>query len=159
MEGILTIYQKKDWEKKIVPHPGPSDIAQELGLEGIASHVRLIMSYDLQKKPLPKMIRKSVPIINQPDLNIIVGERIFPFSTDIERNLRTQFSLVLSNFELALIQRCQRKDCEGYFLKGTKKDKRYCSKRCYFTEAQRERRERMKKVQKRKIKRIGRREE
>lgn len=121
LEEILAIYHKKKWENKNI---------------------------SLNKmKYVPGLKGMTILTIKQPDLNIVIHKKIYPFSTNIERNLQTQFIFALSNFELALIQRCQRKDCGGYFLKGTEKEKRYCSKRCYLTEAQRERRKRMKKIQ------------
>ena len=154
LEEILTIYREKEWEKKIVPFYGPSDVAQGLGLEGIAPLVQLIMSYDLKEKPLPKNIRKRVPIVKQPELNVIVQEKVFPFFPQMRETLLSEFVLALSHFELALIQRCQREGCNGYFLKGTKKEKRFCSAKCYFAEAQRKRRERLKRVQKGKKRRV-----
>jgi hypothetical protein len=68
----------------------------------------------------------------------LVDGRFFIDSTLPER-LSWEFVSALRGFPKDLIQRCQRQDCEGYFLKATKKEKRYCSNRCAWIVASRER--------------------
>ncbi len=48
----------------------------------------------------------------------------------IESKLLLDFVNALQHFPLDSIRRC--KECQGYFLKGTKKEKEFCSTRCYF---------------------------
>ena len=61
------------------------------------------------------------------------------FFSKLEDKLVFDFVTGLTHFPLNLIQRCQRQDCGGYFLKGTKKKKRFCSRRCAWIMASRER--------------------
>lgn len=68
-----------------------------------------------------------------------VGEKVSLFFSKLEDNLAFDFITALTQFPINLIQRCQRQDCGGYFLKGTKKEKRFCSKRCAWIMASRER--------------------
>ncbi len=44
-------------------------------------------------------------------------------------------------FSVSDIRRCEREDCGRYFLKATKKEKRYCSNKCAWVVASRKRRE------------------
>jgi hypothetical protein len=69
-----------------------------------------------------------------------VGEKVSLFFSKLEDKLVFDFGTASIYFSLNLIQRCQREDCGGYFLKGTKKEKRFCSKRCAWIMASRERR-------------------
>jgi hypothetical protein len=59
-----------------------------------------------------------------------IGERVFTLPMGIEEKLTYDFITALSYFPISLIQKCHREECGGYFLKATKKEKRYCSKRC-----------------------------
>jgi len=78
------------------------------------------------------------------------GERVFLYFSKLEDKLVFDFVTALTYFPTGLIQRCQRQDCGGYFLKGTKKEKRYCSKRCAWIMASRERWKSQPEVEKRK---------
>lgn len=81
------------------------------------------------------------PILTRP-FNIEVqraGEKVSLYFSKLEDKLVFDFVTALTYFPTGLIQRCQRQDCGGYFLKGTKKEKRYCSKRCAWIMASRER--------------------
>jgi hypothetical protein len=69
-----------------------------------------------------------------------VGGKASWFFPQIEDALLFDFGTLLQYFPIDLIQKCQRQDCGGYFLKATKKEKRYCSKRCAWIIASRERR-------------------
>jgi hypothetical protein len=68
-----------------------------------------------------------------------VGKKVSLFFSKLEDKLVFDFITTLTHFPINLIQRCQRQDCGGYFLKGTKKEKRFCSKRCAWIMASRER--------------------
>jgi hypothetical protein len=69
-----------------------------------------------------------------------VGGKYSWFFPEVEDALLFDFGTLLQYFPIDLIQKCQRQDCGGYFLKATKKEKRYCSKRCAWIIASRERR-------------------
>ena len=84
---------------------------------------------------------RSSPILTLP-FNIEVkrvGEKVSLFFSKLEDKLVFDFITALTHFPINLIQRCQRQDCGGYFLKGTKKKKRFCSRRCAWIMASRER--------------------
>lgn len=84
---------------------------------------------------------RSSPILTLP-FNIEVqraSDNVFLFFSKLEDKLVFDFVTGLTHFPLNLIQRCQRQDCGGYFLKGTKKKKRFCSRRCAWIMASRER--------------------
>jgi len=68
-----------------------------------------------------------------------VGDVVFPFFSNVGDKLLYDFVTALRQFPISLIQKCQREDCGGYFLKATKKEKRYCSNRCAWIMASRER--------------------
>jgi hypothetical protein len=67
------------------------------------------------------------------------GEKVYLFFSKLEDKLVFDFITALTYFPVNLVQRCQRQDCGGYFLKGTKKEKRFCSKRCAWIMASRKR--------------------
>jgi hypothetical protein len=84
---------------------------------------------------------RSYSILTHP-FNIEVqraSDNVFLFFSKLEDKLVFDFVTALTHFPLNLIQRCQRQDCGGYFLKETKKEKRFCSKRCAWIMASRER--------------------
>jgi hypothetical protein len=68
------------------------------------------------------------------------GDKVFHSFPKLEDRLLLEFVSLLSKFPLSLIHQCQREDCKGYFLKATKKEKRYCSNRCAWVMASRIRR-------------------
>jgi hypothetical protein len=141
LQKILNAYDIVKKKKKIIPFTGPFDIAEDLGVEEIAPLVKLTSTFGLQKKPLSKALEKYIPIIHPLEMRVMVpGERTFLYFAKPEEKLLTEFLSVLGQFDLNLIQKCQRPDCRGYFLKGTKKEKRYCSNRCAWVMASRERR-------------------
>ena len=101
----------------------------------------------------PEIERPSKSILDEKNSERIYAVLTHPFSIDIQRvgekvslvfskledKLAFDFVTDLTYFPINLIQRCQRQDCGGYFLKGTKKEKRFCSKRCAWIMASRER--------------------
>jgi hypothetical protein len=68
-----------------------------------------------------------------------VGDMVFPFFSNVGDKLLYDFVIALRHFPIHLIKRCQREDCGGHFLKSGKKEKRYCSNRCAWVMASRER--------------------
>lgn len=68
-----------------------------------------------------------------------VDDRVFLFFLDVEEGLLFDFKSLLNYFPINFIERCEREDCRGYFLKATKKEKRFCSKRCAVIAGSRER--------------------
>lgn len=65
------------------------------------------------------------------------NQKVFPYFPNVEDKLLMDFIFALSQFPLDLIRKCQREDCGAYFLKGTQKEKRYCSDRCAWIVASR----------------------
>ncbi|MGO8990400.1 MAG: hypothetical protein ACLQGU_03955 [bacterium] len=68
-----------------------------------------------------------------------VGDLVFPFFSNVRDKILYDFVIALRHVPIHLIKRCQREDCGGYFLKSDKKEKRYCSNRCAWVMASRER--------------------
>ena len=68
-----------------------------------------------------------------------IGDKVSLIFSKLEDKLVFDFVTALTYFPINLVQKCQREDCRGYFLKGTKKEKRFCSKRCAWIMASRER--------------------
>lgn len=68
-----------------------------------------------------------------------MDQKVFLYFQKVEDKLLLDFISVLSQFSLDLIRKCQREDCGAYFLKGTQKEKRYCSDRCAWIMASRKR--------------------
>jgi hypothetical protein len=78
------------------------------------------------------------------------GEKVSLIFSKLEDKLVFDFVNALTQFPLNLVQRCQREDCGGYFLKGTKKEKRFCSNKCAWIMASRDRWKSQPEVEKRK---------
>jgi hypothetical protein len=75
-------------------------------------------------------------------LRIIVFDKgIHLMAAEPKDALVAEFVNSLKPFSLTDIRRCERKDCGKYFLKATKKEKRYCSNKCAWVMASRKRRE------------------
>jgi hypothetical protein len=70
----------------------------------------------------------------------VTGDRVSLSLERIEDSLRTEFLQSLSPFSLNDIKKCEREDCGRYFLKATKKEKRYCSNKCAWVVGSRKRR-------------------
>ena len=67
---------------------------------------------------------RNSPIITHPfSIDIQrVGEKVSLFFSRLEDKLVFDFATGLTHFPTNLIQKCQRQDCGGYFLKGTKRE-------------------------------------
>lgn len=127
--------------KKVVPDFGPFDVEEEKKITGIGAVLRVAFSYFNQNKPIPKWIREHIPIDFSLNMKAFIDDddKLF-VASDIKSKLLLEFILVLSQFPLSLIKTCQREDCKVFFLKATKKKKRYCSNKCAWVMASRERR-------------------
>ena len=70
---------------------------------------------------------RNSPIITHPfSIDIQrVGEKVSLFFSRLEDKLVFDFATGLAHSPINLIQKCQRQDCGGYFLKGTKRGKRF----------------------------------
>ena len=68
-----------------------------------------------------------------------MDQKVFIYFPKLEDKLLLDFTSLLEEFPLNLIRRCQREDCGAYFLKGTKREKRYCSDQCAWVLASRRR--------------------
>lgn len=60
---------------------------------------------------------------------------------NIETKLLLDFVNALEYFPLSSIHKCER--CKAYFLRGTRREKKFCSSTCYYAYAQAKRRERL----------------
>ena len=70
----------------------------------------------------------------------ILEDRVFFLPPQIKDTLVYEFVHSLNPFSLNHIRKCEREDCGKYFLKATKKEKRYCSNKCAWVMASRKRR-------------------
>ena len=67
---------------------------------------------------------RNSPILTHP-FNMEIqreGEKVFLFFSRLEDKLVFDFATGLAHSPINLIQKCQRQDCGGYFLKGTKRE-------------------------------------
>jgi len=100
-----------------------------------------IILSETKRKPLPGWVEDYIADSHNMSLKIIAHQdSVFPFFTNPKNKLVLEFSNLLSQFPLSSIRTCQRSDCGKYFLKATKKEKRYCSNRCAWVMASRQRR-------------------
>lgn len=114
----------------------------------IQSVLRLALEKTLSfqpKTPVRRVIRtktESEPGSDSPyrfnmtvEIKAAEGKRFFPFS-NFQEILLWEFFSALKQFPLDLIQKCEREDCGGFFLKSTK-ERRYCSAKCAWILARR----------------------
>jgi hypothetical protein len=148
LERILTI-SKKPKKTKVKPlfrwGDAEERAAEDIEKQGIPDEVGValeaIISAEAEKKAIPRWANEYIALSNFIEMRVLAhGGRAFLFSTKPEDKLLLEFFTLLGQFQLSLIQQCQREDCGGYFLKATKKEKRYCSNRCAWVVASRERR-------------------
>lgn len=71
---------------------------------------------------------------------ITVSERATIEPSDDKHKVLLRFMDDLSKFSIDAIKKCERRDCQKYFFKATKKEKRYCSDRCAWVMNSRKRR-------------------
>jgi hypothetical protein len=102
-------------------------------------------------KPLRKITPRDLPLNRASKKREIVltlqpmievwrdGDKVSTFFPKLEEKLLFDFVDALNYFPLNLIQRCKRKDCGRLFLKATKKEKQFCSRKCSWILASRER--------------------
>jgi hypothetical protein len=142
LEKILSISKKPKRfmirpQFKEMPEYGFKD--ENRGRPGVA--LESIILSDIQKKPISKWAKDYIASTSTIEIKILAdGDNVFTYFSKPEDKLLLEFSSLLSQFPLSSIQRCQREDCGAYFLKSTVKEKRYCSNRCAWVMASRERR-------------------
>ncbi len=145
--NVHTAMQKP---KKVMIRPllGPYDLQEkayeELEKEGIA-HLEPVLSCIVSSlndgKDLPKWLNNWIASTYCLETKVLVSDnRLYLFAPQLENKLRQDFLELLSQIPLNMVQICQREDCQGYFLKATKKEKRYCSNKCAWVMASRIRR-------------------
>ncbi len=144
LEKILNAAQKP--KKKIIKPMflGLDDKEQaykELDKEGIAEMANIlstIVSSNAAQKPLPEWVLTYIAFTFPSNTYALVyGEKVFPFSFNLRDKVHHEFINALKEFSLNLILKCQRNDCGCFFLKATKREKRYCSNRCAWVMASR----------------------
>lgn len=98
----------------------------------------------IEGKPLPQWpqwVQAYVAKSHTLEVHILADkDNVLPFFPKPEDKLLLEFTSLLQRFSLSSIRKCQREDCGAYFLKATKKEKRYCSNKCAWVMASRERR-------------------
>jgi len=123
-----------EWDEEEGPKPSTSVPDYPGALEAI-------ILTEVQRKPLPEWVQNWIADSRTIRLHILADrDRVFSFFTRPEDRLILDFISHLSQFPLSSIRTCQRPDCGKYFLKATKKEKRYCSNKCVWIMASRERR-------------------
>ncbi len=60
----------------------------------------------------------------------VQGERVLMEPSEEKHKVLLKFLDDLSKFSIDSVKQCERQDCQKYFFKGTKKEKRYCSDTC-----------------------------
>jgi len=107
----------------------------------IGKALERIISCETQNKPVPTWASDYVASTSTMEMKILAhGDDVYPYFSKPEDKLSLEFSSLLTQFPLSSIQRCRRADCQKYFLRATKKRKRYCSNKCAWVVASRERR-------------------
>lgn len=148
LERILHLYEQslQGYVRPVFSEPDEIEethkFVEEKGLSGFTSVVRDIVSARLKNQNIPERAKRFIAYSLYFEKDILVcGERVFILQAKAEKVALQEFLNSLKEFPLSLIQRCQREDCKGYFLKSTKKEKRYCSNKCAWVMAQRRRRQ------------------
>jgi hypothetical protein len=100
-----------------------------------------IISSDAQGKNMSEWAATYVADSLNLKVKILANdESVVAFFTRLQDKLILEFCSLLGHFPLSYILKCQRVDCGAYFLKATKKEKHYCSNKCAWVMASRERR-------------------
>jgi hypothetical protein len=146
-EEILAV-SRKPKKVKISPLYGDFEVLEkavddlkqkETGKIGTA--LERIIFCESQNKPVPTWARDYIASTSTMEMKILAdGDDVYPYFSKPEDKLSLEFSSLLTQFPLSSIQRCQREDCQKYFLRATQKRKRYCSNKCAWVVASRERR-------------------
>jgi hypothetical protein len=146
-EKIIAV-SKKPKKVKISPIYGDFEVLEkalddlepkETGRIGEA--LKCIISSESQNKPVPTWAKDFIASTSTMEMKILGdGDDVYPYFSRPEDKLLLEFSSLLTQFPLSSIQRCQREDCQKYFLRATQKRKRYCSNKCAWVVASRERR-------------------
>jgi len=111
---------------------------EDWGRAGVA--LESIIRSEVQRKPISKWAKDYIASTFPMEMKILTdGDMVFTYFPKPEDKLVLEFSSLLGQFPLTSIHRCQREDCGAYFLKATKKEKRYCSNKCAWVMASRER--------------------
>jgi hypothetical protein len=117
--------------------PDPDE--EDLGRMGTA--LEDIILSETQSRPISKWAGDYVAYALEAEMKVLAdGEKVLVAIGKPEVKLLLEFLSSLSQISLNLLQTCQREDCSNYFYKATKKEKRYCSNRCAWIVASRERR-------------------
>jgi hypothetical protein len=114
---------------------------EEPGISEVKSALTSIIYSKTKGQPISKFAEDYIAFTFKPEIAILVGrEKVAMLYSRIEEKLLSEFVSVLSQFSLNSVRKCQREDCGAYFLRATKKEKRYCSNKCTWVVASRERR-------------------
>lgn len=159
LDKILTVSSKP---KKVMIRPLHSISEEMEGIleepedektKGVEPAMQDIIFTKFKKQPISKWSKDYLVRIIRPEFHILAGkERVTMFCPDIEEKILIEFVSALSYFPLSSIKSCQW--CNEWFLQPGKKEKNFCSTRHYFSWAQRERRKRLKEIQKGKKRRV-----
>jgi hypothetical protein len=116
---------------------------EEYDKKGISELIPVAAVLSRSEKEYPGWVEKFIPHNYAVDTKVLViSDRIYPFSDDLQTVLTSIFVNSLSEFPLSSIEMCIREDCHNYFIRTTLKEKRYCSDKCAWIVASRERRKR-----------------
>ncbi|MGD0916944.1 MAG: hypothetical protein ABSB22_10845 [Thermodesulfobacteriota bacterium] len=114
---------------------------EEPGISEVEPALTSIIYSKTKGQPLSTFAEDYIAFTFKPEIAILVGrEKVAMIYSRIEEKLLSEFVSVLSQFSLNSVRKCQREDCGAYFLRATKKEKRYCSNKCAWVMASRERR-------------------
>lgn len=136
-EGFRDEAAQYPWFPRM-PMVDTSILRQEL--KGYQQHLKKLLKSILDALKSTKL-RKTIIRLEMPFSIAISEDRIALFAGKTRDALTAEFVNALKHFSLNDIKKCERRDCGRYFLKATKKEKRYCSNKCAWVMASRKRRE------------------
>jgi hypothetical protein len=147
LDNILATARKPK-KKYIWPISDEEATAQPLkdlrkrGISRLGVPMGAMISAEVRGEQYPEWVNAFTVASYQPTVKVLAHEdELFVGTTNIKDQLLLEFVAALRHFPLSSIKRCARKDCEAYFVEATQKPKRYCSNKCAWIMASRERRE------------------
>jgi len=138
---LSTARRPKKWMIEPEFNKSERDVPEGEDLGRLGAALEKVILAETQNKPVPGWARDYIALPVEPEMRVLAdGEKVMVAIGKVEVKLLMEFLSVLSQVPLNLIEMCQREDCGNYFFRGTKKPKRYCSNKCAWVIASRERR-------------------
>ena len=89
--------------------------------------------------------KDHIPVLNVPYRTYVENDFVYQDTDDEDALLRQSIIDLLCHFPASIIQPCANQYCKNSFIKATKQEKIYCSRKCAWRETARKRRDKKKK--------------